>query len=127
MEAYGVPIRRVVNAGGIPRRNAQLNRIYANVLGKPVLVPEGEAPSVGAAIFAFLAAGTFRSVEEAQDALCPGYVTVEPDPAGVGVYEELYPLYRRLYFALGRKAADPAALGDVLPALREIAARVRRS
>jgi len=126
MEQHGVPIRRVVNAGGIPRRNATLNQVYANALGKPVLVPEGEVPSVGSAIFAFLAAGIFETIEEAQDRLCPGYVTFEPDPASVQVYQELYPLYRRLYFGFGRKDADPAAVGDVLPALRGVAARVRR-
>jgi len=36
---YGVPIRRVINAGGIPQKNDVLNRVYANVLNKPVLVP----------------------------------------------------------------------------------------
>ena len=126
MEQHGVPIRRVVNAGGIPRRNPTLNQVYANALGKPVLVPEGEVPSVGSAIFAFLAAGIFKTIEDAQDALCPGYVTFEPDPAGVQVYGELYPLYRRLYFAFGRKDADTASVGDILPALRGVAARVKQ-
>jgi len=126
MEQHGVPIRRVVNAGGIPRRNPTLNQVYANALGKPVLVPEGEVPSVGSAIFAFLAAGIFKTIEDAQDALCPGYVTFEPDPAGVQVYRELYPLYRRLYFAFGRKDADTAGVGDILPALRGVAAKVKQ-
>ena len=115
------------DAGGIPRRNAVLNQVYANVLGKPVLVPEGEVPSVGSAIFAFLAAGAFGSIEDAQDALCPGYVTVEPDAPSARICQELYPLYRRLYFAFGRKDAQPVAAGDVLPALRDLAARVRRT
>jgi L-ribulokinase len=126
MEEHGVPIRRVVNAGGIPRRNATLNQVYANALGKPVLVPEGEVPSVGSAIFAFLAAGIFKTIEEAQDRLCPGYATFEPDPASMQVYRELYPLYRRLYFAFGRKDADSTGVGDVLPVLRAVAARVRQ-
>jgi L-ribulokinase len=126
MEQHGVPIRRVINAGGIPRRNATLNQVYANALDKPVLVPEGEVPSVGSAIFAFLAAGIFKTIEEAQDALCPGYVTFEPDPAGAQVYRELYPLFRRLYFAFGRKDADSASVGDILPALRGVAARVKQ-
>jgi L-ribulokinase len=126
MEEHGVPIRRVINAGGIPRRNATLNQIYASVLDKPVLVPEGEVPSVGSAIFAFMAAGAFGSIEAAQDALCPGYVTVNPDPRGASVYDALFPLYRRLYFAFGRKDAEPAAVGDVLPALRDLAARARQ-
>jgi len=37
----------------------------------------------GSAIFAFLAAGTFESVEEAQEALSPGYRTIEPVPDDV--------------------------------------------
>ena len=125
MEEYGVPIHRVINGGGIPQKNEVLNRVYANVLQKPVLVPRSEVTSLGSAIFAFLAAGTFRTVEEAQDALCPAYRTVEPDPAAAGVYEELYALYRKLYFGFGKAGADPVAAGDVLPALRRIASESR--
>ena len=73
MEEYGVPVERIINAGGIPQKNATLNRVYANILNKPVLVPERDVTSLGSAIFAFLAAGTFRSIEEAQAALSPGY------------------------------------------------------
>lgn len=125
MQQYGVPIRRVINGGGVPQRNEVLNRVYANVFNKPVLVPETEVTSLGSAIFALLAAGAFRTVEEAQDALCPRYRTVEPDPAAVAVYEQLYPLFRKLYFALGKPDAQAAALGDVLPVLRRIATRQR--
>ncbi len=82
MAEYGTPIRRVINGGGIPQRNDVLNRVYANVLNKPVLVPAGDVTSIGSAVFAFLAAGEFQSVEEAQDALCPSYRTVMPEPGG---------------------------------------------
>jgi L-ribulokinase len=121
MEAHGVPIRRVINGGGVPQKNETLNRVYANVLNKPVLVPQSEVTSLGSAIFAFLAAGTFRSVEEAQDALCPSYRTVEPAPAAARVYQKLYPLFKKLYFGMGRASADPVAGGDVLPTLRLVA------
>jgi L-ribulokinase len=122
MEEHGVPIRRVINGGGIPQRSEVLNRVYANVLNKPVLIPESEVTSLGSAIFAFLAAGTFRTVEEAQDALCPKYRTVEPDPAEAAVSNQLYELYRKLYFGFGCKNAEPVAIGAVLPELRRIAA-----
>ena len=121
MAEYGVPIQRAINGGGIPRKNEALNRVYANVLNKPVLVPETEVTSLGAAIFAFLAAGTFRTVEEAQDKLCPSYRTIEPDAKEAAVYERLFGLYRKLYFGLGRANAQAVALGDVLPELRAIA------
>jgi L-ribulokinase len=77
-------------------------------------------------IIAFLAAGAFKTIEDAQAALCPSYATVEPDPVAAAVYAELYPFYRALYFALGRKDSPAVAIGHVLPTLRDIAARARR-
>lgn len=123
MAEHGVPVNRVINAGGIPRKSGVLNRVYANALGTPILVPDGDATSLGPAIFAFLAAGTFRTVEEAQEALCPPYATFEPDPAGASASEELFGLYRSLYFSLGREDSPPVALGALLPSLRRIAGR----
>jgi L-ribulokinase len=125
MEEHGVPIRRVINGGGIPQRNETLNRVYANVLNKPVLVPESDVTSLGSAIFAFLAAGAFGTVEEAQDRLCPSYRVIEPDPKAVAVYEELYALYKKLYCGFGQPGASAAAFGIVLPALRRLAAQVK--
>lgn len=119
---HGVPIRRVINSGGIPQRNAALNQVYADVFNKPVLVPASEITSLGSAVFAFLAAGTFASVAEAQRALSPGYRTVMPRPYAVARYERLYALYRQLYFSLGAPDSAPLAVGHVLPELRRIAA-----
>ncbi len=118
---HGVRIERVINGGGIPQKNEVLNRVYANVLQKPVLVPRREVTSLGSAIFAGLIAGLFRTVEEAQQQLCPDYRVIEPDPASAEIYSELFELYRRLYFAFGRPQADPATVGDVLPTLRRLA------
>ena len=122
MEEYGVTIRRVINGGGIPQKNRKLNQMYADILNKPVLVPEGDVTSLGSAIFAFLAAGTFPTIEKAQDALCRKFTVFEPNAKNAAVYAELYALYRKLYFALGQKNARAVAIGDVLPELRQIAA-----
>ena len=124
---YGVPIRRVINAGGIPQKNDVLNRVYANVLNKPVLVPASDVTSLGSSIFAGLAAGAFRSVEEAQTALCPQYRVIEPDAGEAERYEELYALYSKLYFSFGKPDSAAASFGDVLPKLRTAAAVVRGS
>jgi L-ribulokinase len=121
MAEHGVRVDRVINAGGIPQKNEVLNQVYANVLNKPVLVPAGIPTSLGSAIMALLAAGTFKTIEEAQAAVCLPLRTVEPDPKAAEVYEKLYPIYRDVYFALGRRDAAPVALGRVLPELRRIA------
>jgi len=125
MEKHGVPIERVINGGGIPQKNDVLNQIYANVLNKPVLIPETDVTSLGSAIFASLAAGAHRSIEEAQRALCPEHRVVEPDLEFVRVYEELYGLYRELYFGFGKPDSPAISAGRVLPTLRRIAAAAR--
>jgi L-ribulokinase len=119
MAGHGVAIQRVINAGGIPQKNDVLNQVYANVLGRPVLVPNKSVVSLGSAIFAFLAAGTFKTIEEAQDKICPGHKTFTPESSAQRTYEDLYPLYSELYFSLGQKNAN--GLGDVLPTLIAVA------
>jgi L-ribulokinase len=127
MAEHGVRIDRVINAGGIPQKSEVLNQVYANVLNKPVLVPAGIPTSLGSGIFALLAAGAYTTIEEAQAAVCLPLRTVEPDAQAAAVYEQLYRLYRDVYFALGPKDAAPLALGRVLPEVRRIAAQVRRA
>jgi L-ribulokinase len=127
MAEHDVRIDRVINAGGIPQKNEVLNQVYANVLQKPVLVPAGIPTSLGSGIFALLAAGAYKTIEEAQAAVCLPLRTVEPEPKSAAVYEQLYRLYRDVYFALGRRDAEPAALGRVLPKLRKIAAKVQKA
>ena len=125
MAEHGVHIKRVINGGGIPQKNDVLNQVYANVLGLPVLVPSKSVVSLGSAIFAFLAAGTFKTVEEAQQKICPSHKVYEPLPSERLVYNELYALYRKLYFALGEPGKG--ALADVLPSLIRTAEAVNKA
>jgi L-ribulokinase len=127
MREHGVPIRRVIHGGGIPQKNDVLNQVYANVLNVPVLVPERSITSLGSAIFAFMAAGVFPSITDAQKALCPPYRVFEPDAAEHATYEALFPIFRDLYFAMGEPASDAVQVGGVLPRLRQIAARAHAS
>jgi L-ribulokinase len=119
MAVHGVHIKRVINAGGIPQKNDVLNQVYADVLGRPVLVPNKSVISLGSAIFAFLAAGTCKTMEEAQDKICPSYRTFTPNVAAQQTYENLYPLFNKLYFTLGRPGSD--GIGEVLPKLIALA------
>ena len=123
MAEHGVRVDRVINAGGIPQRNEVLNQVYANVLNKPVLVPSGVPTSLGSGIFALLAAGVYPDIETAQEAVCLPLRSVEPNAEAAAVYEQLYQLYRSVYFSLGTRNAAPIALGAVLPELRKIAAK----
>jgi L-ribulokinase len=120
MSEYGAPTLRVINGGGIPQNNPVLNQVYANVLGRPVLVPSSKVTGIGSAIFAFLAAGTFGSIDEAQGKICPTYTVYEPQAEVRRVYDQMYALYRTLYFEFGRPTSE-SGLGDVLPRLMQLA------
>jgi L-ribulokinase len=127
MAEFGVPIDRVINAGGIPQNNAVLNQVYANVLNKPVLVPDSPPTSIGSGIFAQLAAGIFRNIEAAQEQMCPKHRVYTPDLVSAMRYEELYKLYRSVYFAFGDETSPPLPLAHILRSLREMAADARTS
>jgi len=120
MSEYGAPTERVINGGGIPQSNPVLNQVYANVLGRPVLVPSSKVTGLGSAIFAILAAGSFKTIDEAQRKVCPAYTVFEPQPETKPVYNELYDLFRRIYFDFGRPA-ETSAFGTALPKLIQIA------
>jgi L-ribulokinase len=124
MAEHGVQMKRVIHAGGIPQKNEVLNQVYANVLGLPVLVPSKSTVSLGAAIFAFLAAGVYKTVEEAQQHMCPSHKVYHPVASEKHVYDKLYPLYRKIYFEFG-DAGNPQN-GKVLPELIRVSEAVLR-
>jgi L-ribulokinase len=119
MSESGALTKRIINGGGIPQHNHVLNQVYANVLGKPVLVPSSNVTGLGAAIFAFLAAGAFKTIGEAQDKICPSHKVYEPEKSAQKIYEGLYQHFRRIYFAFGEPGKS--AFGQVLPDLIQVA------
>jgi len=125
MAEHGVPVERIINGGGIPQSNSVLNQIYADVFNKPVLVPDGMSTSLGSGIIALAAARAFSSIADAQRKLCLPFKTYTPRPEAVAIYETLFQLYRRVYFAFGIRNSGPVEMGEVLPQLRSIAQKSR--
>jgi len=119
LSEYGAPTQRVINGGGIPQNNTVLNQVYANVLGRPVLVPSSKVTGIGSAIFAFLAAGVFKTVAEAQERICPSHTVYETHSGAHAIYNQLFDMYKRLYFDFGRPASN-STFGDVLPQLKQL-------
>ena len=84
-------------------------------------MPSGKVTGIGSAIFAFLAAGAFKTIEEAQDKICSPYKTYQPEESAQRVYADLYEHYRKIYFAFGEPGRGEFA--QVLPALMRGAKR----
>jgi L-ribulokinase len=104
-EAAGLPVTELVVAGGL-MRNELLMQIYADVTGRPLrLVASGQAPALGSAIHAAVAAGAYPDVPTAASAMGrTAAAAYYPDPQAVGVYDQLYAEYVLLHDYLGRGA-----------------------
>ena len=105
--ASGVPVTELVVAGGLVK-NALLMQIYADVTRRPLsVITSAQAPALGSAIHAAVAAGAYPDVPAAAAAMgrCQREA-YRPDPARADVYDELYAEYARLHDYFGRGAND---------------------
>ncbi len=107
---YGVPIDRVVCAGGIAEKNPLLMQIYADITGCTMLVAgSSQACALGSAISAAVLAGAHKDFPSAQRAMTSlKKVSYKPKPRAQKTYDQLYALYRQLHDAFGNvnKSAD---------------------
>ncbi len=118
-EAAGLPVTELVVAGGL-MRNEFLMQIYSDVTRRPLhLVESAQAPALGSAIHAAVAAGAYPDVPAAAAAMgrTTG-VAYTPDPRAAGVYDQLYAEYVLLHDYFGRGA------NDVMHRLRALRDRV---
>ncbi len=129
VEESGVPIREVINCGGLADKNPVFMQIYADVTGRPMKVARStQTCALGAAIFGAVAAGEqaggFASVAEAQKKLSGMRDRVfVPNAKEHAVYRKLYGLYRDLHDAFGF-AGKPADLFHVMKDLLAIREKV---
>jgi L-ribulokinase len=123
---HGVPIRRIVCAGGAAERNPLLMQIYADVIGCPIgLAGSGQSCALGAAIAASVLAGVHPGFPAAQKAMIRHRPKVyRPDPRRRRTYDRLYAQYRILHDGFGgvRRKSD---VSRVMKELLDIRALVR--
>ncbi|MCL2348792.1 MAG: ribulokinase [Planctomycetaceae bacterium] len=102
-EEYGVPVKEVVNCGGIAEKSPLTMQIYADVCNKPMKISRSpQTCALGAAIFGAVAGRAFQSVQAAQKKMTGTKPTVyKPNKKAVPVYEKLYALYRELHDSFG--------------------------
>ena len=104
---YGVPVKRIICAGGIAEKNAMLMQIYADVTGRTIQVSRSDQScALGSAVAAAVAAGPeaggyadFATAEAAMTALKD--ISYQPDPQAHAVYDQLFALYSQLHDAFG--------------------------
>lgn len=99
----GVPVREFVVAGGLPK-NRLLMQIYADVIGLPLrTIASTQAPALGSAIHAAVAAGAYADVRAASDAMGSEAADIyEPIAENVSAYNALFAEYTALHDYFGR-------------------------
>ena len=115
-----VPVEALYAAGGIAEKDPLVMQIYADVTGMEIRVSGSpQAPALGSAIFAAVAAGQaaggYDTVFAAAEKM--GKVkekTYRPDEASRAVYDKLFAEYRILHDTFGR------GQNDVMKRIKEI-------
>jgi L-ribulokinase len=103
IKEFGVPIDRVVCAGGIAEKNPLLMQIYADVTGCTMLVAgSSQACALGSAVSAAVLAGAHKDFPTAQKAMTSlKKVQYKPIAANRKTYNKIYALYRQAHDAFG--------------------------
>ena len=97
-KSEGVEINAVVGIGGVAKKSGFIMQTLANVLNMPIKVAVSEqAPALGAAIYAAVAAGIHPDTNTAIKAMGNGFEkTYEPNAEDVAKYEVIYKKYQLL-------------------------------
>lgn len=94
----GVEINAVVGIGGVAKKSGFIMQTLADVLNMPIKIAvSDQAPALGAAIYAAVAAGIHPDTNSAIKAMGNGFEkTYEPQPDQVAKYESIYKKYELL-------------------------------
>lgn len=107
-ESRGIEVKELIAAGGLPDKNALLRQIYADVTGRTFkLAGSSQAPALGSAMHAAVAAGIYPDIHAAADKM--GKLkdeVVTPIAENKAVYDKLYAEYKMLYNYFGRGEND---------------------
>lgn len=125
IEEYGVPVRRIVCAGGIAEKSPLLMQIYADVTGRTMQVAgSSQACALGAAVSAAVLAGAHKSFPAAQKAMTSlKKVQYKPKTANRKTYDKIFKLYRQVHDAFGgvNRSADLVGVMKELLSIKQSA------
>jgi len=117
LEEYGVKVERVINCGGIAAKNPLVMQIYADVLGRPIMISRSsQTCALGAAMCGAVVAGKanggYDSFADAAQAMTGVHKKIfQPRIADAAVYNRLYASYRALHNAFGVKGTTTDVSG----------------
>lgn len=100
IESLGVPVREIRASGG-GSKNPFWRQMQADMFGKKITSLEVEqGPAFGVALLAAVGDGAYKNIQSACKATIKVAEQTPPDRKAVAKYNELFPIYRKLYLDL---------------------------
>jgi L-ribulokinase len=125
LEEFAVPVKRVVNCGGIASRNPLVMQIYADIFNRPVAISRStQTCALGSAIAGAVVAGPSKGGHPNFDkavAAMTGLLdkVFNPIPENAQIYQRLFHLYRQLHDSFGIRGTK-MDLSNVMKELLDI-------
>ena len=97
-ESEGVTIKNIVGIGGVAKKSGFIMQTLSDVLNMPIKVAvSDQAPALGAAMYAAVAAGIYPDTKSAIKNMGSGFEkTYHPKPENVEKYRSIYAKYEKL-------------------------------
>lgn len=94
----GITIKSIIGLGGVAKKSPFVMQTLADVLNRPIKIARTEQTcAVGAAMFAAVVAGIYKTVEDAQQSMGKGFEKEYiPIPENVKAYAAIYEKYVKL-------------------------------
>jgi len=94
----GIEIKQIIALGGVAKKSRLVMQTLADVLDMPIKVASSDQTcALGAAMFAAVNAGLYKTVELSQKAMGQGFeMEYQPIPENVEQYKPLYERYLKL-------------------------------
>jgi len=94
----GIPVKGLIGLGGVAKKSPYIMQVMADTMNMPIRIHRSEQTcAAGAAMFAATAAGLYKKVEDAMNAMGQGFdATYHPDASKVEFYNKRYDRYKEL-------------------------------
>lgn len=104
----GVPVKGLIGLGGVARKSPYIMQVMADVMNMPIRIHRSEQTcALGAAMFAATAAGLYKNVEDAMNAMGQGFEQeYRPNPSAAKIYAKRYQKYKTLGASLEKKLSS---------------------
>ncbi|MEO7394266.1 MAG: ribulokinase, partial [Chitinophagaceae bacterium] len=93
----GIPVKGLIGLGGVAKKSSYIMQTMADVMNMPIRIHKSEQTcAAGAAMFAATAAGIYKNVQDAMNAMGQGFEKEYfPDNSKVEIYAKRYLKYQQ--------------------------------